>query len=351
MCTFGMTQSDAQGEALIKKMTGFMTNSPEIAKQLNSKCSGDHRHIQLFNGRAAKAQVYPDKLCQKIISGLINQMKADGRLNEGEIGATTPMEINAAEIIEQYWDDMSGELLDTQLVKMARNEEMIEVRKHKLYDKVPIQECWEMTGKAPIGVRWVDVNKGDRIHPEYRSRIVAKEIKTDKREDLFAATPPLEANKLLMSMAVTEGIGYRRNDRANGMKLDFIDVRRAYFHANARRTVYVQLPDEDYEEGMCARLNKAMYGTRDAAQNWEYEYCEFMESIGMKRGIASPCVFFNKERNLRAVVHGDDFTMLGQEGQLDWFRRMISERYEVKFRGRIGPASNCLLYTSPSPRD
>ena len=124
------------------------------------------------------------------------------------------------------------------------------------------------------------------------------------------------------------------------MKLDFIDVRRAYFHAAARRKVYVKLPPEDHMEGYCGRLNKAMYGTRDAAQNWEYAYVSFMEKIGFKRGAASPCVFHMKDRNLRVVVHGDDFTVLGYEEDLDWFRRMISEEYEV-----------CLLYTSPSPRD
>ena len=96
----------------------------------------------------------------------------------------------------------------------------------------------------------------------------------DKRDDLFAATPPLEAKKILMSLAVTEGVGYRKGGKDKGMKLDFIDVRRAYFHAKARREVYVKLPAEDSEEGMCGRLNKAMYGTRDAAQNWEYEYIE-----------------------------------------------------------------------------
>ena len=55
-----------------------------------------------------------------------------------------------------------------------------------------------------------------------------------------------------------------------GMKLDFIDIRRACFHSNACRQVFVQLPQEDYEEGMCGELVKAMYGTRDAAQNWEH---------------------------------------------------------------------------------
>ena len=32
--------------------------------------------------------------------------------------------------------------------------------------------------------------------------------------------------------------------------------------------VFVELPEEDSEPGMCGKLRKSMYGTRDAAQNW-----------------------------------------------------------------------------------
>jgi len=67
---------------------------------------------------------------------------------------------------------------------------------------------------------------------------------------LFAATPPLEAKKMLMSMAVT-GIGHQGTHRRDGDKLEFIDVRRAYSHARARRLVYIKLPEEDNQEGMC----------------------------------------------------------------------------------------------------
>ena len=109
------------------------------------------------------------------------------------------------------------------MVRAAREEEMQEVKKHNLYDKVSLEECWDKTGKSPIGTRWVDINKGDKVHPEYRSRLVAKEINTGKREYLFAATPPLEAKKMLMSLAVTEGIGYKRGMQSSGMKLDLID--------------------------------------------------------------------------------------------------------------------------------
>ena len=37
------------------------------------------------------------------------------------------------------------------------------------------------------------------------------------------------------------------------------------------------------------------------------------------------------------MVHGDDFTALGWEEQLDWFWREMQERFECKRRGRIGP--------------
>ena len=237
-----------------------------------------------------------------------------------------------------YYDSISGEWLDTELVQAARKEDMADVKKHKVYEKVDIKECYDRTGKAPIGTRWVDVNKGDTVHPEYRSRLVAQEVNTNRREDLFAATPPLEAKKMLMSMAVTDGIGFRAGRRTEGMKLDFVDVRSAYSHAKSRRELYVALPNEDWEEGKCGKLLKAMYGTRDAAQNWEYAYVEALEAMGFTKGKATPCAFYMKERNLRLVVHGDDFTVLGMEEDLDWFRRKISEVFEVKFRGRLGPA-------------
>ncbi len=51
--------------------------------------------------------------------------------------------------------------------------------------------------------------------------------------------PPLEAKNILFSLAVTEGVGYVNGKRRNGKKLDFYDVKRAYFHAIVRRDIYV----------------------------------------------------------------------------------------------------------------
>ncbi len=64
----------------------------------------------------------------------------------------------------------------------------------------------------------MDTNKGDKEKPEYRCRLEAKEIKKDRREDLFAAAPPLEAKKVLLSLFAG----------MPEMCLEFTDVVRAF---------------------------------------------------------------------------------------------------------------------------
>ena len=113
----------------------------------------------------------------------------------------------------------------------------------------------------------------------------------DKRLEWFAATPPLEAKKALLSVAVIERIGYKQGDWYSGMTLDFIDISRAFFQAEPIREVYVELPAEDSAVGMCGKLEKSMYRTRDAAQNLGYACTQFMVDEGLKWGPSSPCVF------------------------------------------------------------
>ena len=196
------------------------------------------------------------------------------------------------------WDDASGKPLDCDKVIQTCHEELKEVRRSDLHTKVPTKKCYDVIGKALKTTRWVDINKGgDSVNPEYRSRIVGRELKKKDiyRDDLFAATPPLEATKLLFSFATTEGIGHPKGKPNKGIKIEFIDVRRAYYQAKAQRDLYVQLPGGDREEGMYGRLNKALQGIRDAGQCWEYEYNKLMREAGFSRGICSPCVFYHKK--------------------------------------------------------
>ena len=92
-------------------------------------------------------------------------------------------------------------------------------------------------------MRWVDVNKGDQDDPEYRSRLVGREFNVGRDDALYAATPPLEALRIIISHAAT-------NPEKGPERVIMInDVRRAYFYAKINRDVYIELPKEDPKYG------------------------------------------------------------------------------------------------------
>ena len=84
MCCFGMTSVDADGEGLVKKPTSYMTNAPLVAEELEMCCTGDHCHVKLVGGRAAKAAIYPPQLCEAILRGLKRQLISDGSIARKE---------------------------------------------------------------------------------------------------------------------------------------------------------------------------------------------------------------------------------------------------------------------------
>ena len=127
-----------------------------------------------------------------------------------------------------------------------------------------------MAGKRHRQGRWVDCNKGDAAKPDVRCRWVAKEVAYQHSDQLFAATPPLEALRLLVSEAATRAqpVGVSRCGGARRKKLIFLDAKKAHLHAPAVRDVCVELPPERARPGYCCRLRRCLCGTRDAPQQW-----------------------------------------------------------------------------------
>ena len=340
MCCFGMVATQDGEEGPVRKRTKLASNSKEIHKRVNRKCPNDtgegerHVHVVLEGGRTKNAQVYPRQFCRAICEGIA----AEKRLRSLGLEAYSLEEVKglsaygndpSGELHEdetelmRAFDDVSGDELKPEMVKAARAEEMLYFKKMGVYKKVPKKVCLQETGREPIGVRWVDINKGDNLHPNYRSRLVAKEYKTDDRPEWYAATPPSECLKIMLSKLASD-----RNK-----KVMYADVSRAYFYARAARAVYVKLPDEDVEEGdegMCGMLNVSMYGTRDAVLNWATEYGDTLKAAGYKQGVANPCLFWNPDTDVSIMVHGDDFVAVGDPEELKKTQKVLNDKYQIK---------------------
>lgn len=315
-CMYGLKSTDSAGEAPAKKPTMFATSAGRIADRLSKRCDGMHRHVQLVGGRAGPAARYPRELCEAICEGLREQLQDDAEASLCNIELSSGI---------RFFGDLTGKQLDPERVMKAREEEIGYYKKMRVYDKMNREEAVKKYGVKPIQVRWVDV---DKAHPgeeeQYRSRLVAKEIRKDERPELYAGTPPVETIKILCA---------RLAARRRGWGMLHIDVSRAYFHADAERPVLIELPVEDYEDGDEYRvgvLRKSMYGTRDAALNWEREYCRTLAELGLERGRSSGNLFKNTPRDTSLTVHGDDFVGVGPVEMLEEIALGMESKYPVK---------------------
>jgi len=72
-----------------------------------------------------------------------------------------------------FYDDLSGRELPKDLTMKAIQAEMKQVYAHRIYDKVPLQQCYDITGEGPIGTKRLEINKGDEDEYNIRARLVA----------------------------------------------------------------------------------------------------------------------------------------------------------------------------------
>ena len=208
---------------------------------------------------------------------------------------------------ESHVDDVSEGFLDPEMVREARVEELSGYLKMQVSCRVPVAECGS---HKVIQMRWVDTNEGDGRSPEIRCWLVAKEVKKrnnteEESANFFASTPPLEAVKFLISEVMTKRVS--RNNRP--LKMSFIEPKKkAHLCSEVLRELYVEPPPEaDEPPGIVWRLQRVMYGTRDAAAAWQREWTKTLNSVGFEFGVSNPALLHSEKMDAFMMVRGDDF--------------------------------------------
>ena len=223
-------------------------DTPNISKERNTKSIEDLRED--ISGGIQLQHKWSRQLQYLLVSVDVKNPHA----NFGDLENSVLPE----ERICSIGDDHTGESLDAKKVREARQLEMEYHDKMHVFDKVLVAQCWERTGTAHLKARWVDIDNGTR----YRSRWVAIQFKGSDSEEWFAATPPIEALRALISHIMS---GPRKK------ALMVCDVSRAFYDALVQHEIFVVLCEgakQTVEDNnMCAKLRMSMFGTKAAARN------------------------------------------------------------------------------------
>ena len=187
-------------------------------------------------------------------------------------------------------------------------------------------------GMKLVRPRWVDINKGDAEKRNYRSSVVAQEFNDGSQmvEDLFAGTPPLEAVRMLLSEAATVEEG------DTGTRVIVLtDVKKEFYEALAKRKMCMELPEDDKSEedkrlDVVGELVLAMPGTTDAANSWQEEVARWAKGLGFEKGKWNPCIYLHAKKKIQMSIHGDDFMMVCDRGDVGFVRGELKKRFTVK---------------------
>ena len=159
------------------------------------------------------------------------------------------------------YDELTGLPLELKLVGDAIKEWLMFMRKLQVFHEVLVGYL-DKSGLKAIGARWVYTNSCDAASTFIRAMLVAQETKR-------------------VSELTPEDTSSTFEEKVLG----FCDISGAHFHSLARRTIVIKVPREDDEcTSCCAVLDKAMKGTKDVAQCFDFASENAMTAMGYDTG-------------------------------------------------------------------
>ncbi len=224
------------------------------------------------------------------------------------------------------------------------------------FDQAKEHECWrlamldEMTsiesngtwelvdappGVRPIGLKWVFKTKKDAtgVVTKHKARLVAKGYVQRQGVDfdeVFAPVARLESVRLLLALAASEG-----------WAVHHMDVKSAFLNGELREQVFVAQPPGFIvagQEQKVLRLNKALYGLRQAPRAWYAKLDASLVSLGFQRSDSEHAVYVRDvgARRLIVGVYVDDIVITGgNDTELKQFKAQMKLKFQMSDLGLL----------------
>jgi len=166
--------------------------------------------------------------------------------------------------------------------QQAMQTELTALQKTNTWTVVPLP-----AGHKPIGCKWVYKIKyrSDGSIDRYKARLVAKgytQVAGVDYHETFSPTAKLTTLRCLITIAA-----------ARNWFLHQLDVQNAFLHGSLHEEVYMDLPPglrRQGENSVC-RLNKSLYGLKQASRNWFSTFSDVIQKVGYQQSKADYSLF------------------------------------------------------------
>lgn len=176
-------------------------------------------------------------------------------------------------------------------------------------------------GKEVLTSRWIFKMKENGKH---KARLVVRGCQQEKGsidyKEIYSPVVNTTSLRLLFALAAQENL-----------ILKTFDVKTAFLYGDLKEELYMKIP-EGYpvHEGKVYKLQKALYGLRQAPHCWNKTLTDFLKQEGLYQMKTDLCIFRNKERTLYLAIHVDDGVILAKhERQIDMLLVKLEEKFQM----------------------
>jgi hypothetical protein len=178
-------------------------------------------------------------------------------------------------------------------------------------------------GHRVIKGKWVFDIKGDG---RYKARWVVKGFTQRPGfdyDETYAAVTRSSSWRMLLAQAGSKGLKIRQ-----------ADVSTAFLYGPIDHEIYAEQPQGYEHEGMVCRLNKSLYGLKQASRIWWELLTKKLKEMGFRQLTTDPCVYTNGE--VIIDTHVDDFLLISADDfKIDQILKILSESFKIKDLGKV----------------
>ena len=190
--------------------------------------------------------------------------------------------------------------------QQAMDEEMASLHEHHTWVLEPTPP-----GVTPIPARWIFKIKRDAKGgiERYKARLVAKGYRQREGIDFDEVFAPVSKYSTLRALLAVVA--------ASDLELHQLDIKTAFLNGELKETVYLEQPP-GYKEGsgeQSCRLQRALYGLRQAPRAWHEKLCQELERFGFVESSSDPSLFMRPSQDsmVFVLVYVDDILIAARD--------------------------------------
>lgn len=288
------------------------------------------RHQYFTRSKKRTASTSDDREDVKRIRAMIAKILSSKKpLKEDLIDAFDEMAYSAEEIAGIKIPQTHKQAMASAKAKewrAAMSEEML-----SLYANGTFREVIPPTGSNLVSCKWVYTIKTTSSGEieRYKARLVARgfsQIHGKDYHQTFAPTVRMDTLRLFLATVAAEDL-----------ECSQYDIKNAFTESELKETIYLKVPEGiPVKKGYAWQAMKSLYGLKQAARDWNILIKNSLKSWGFKQSLADPCMFVHETKSVKLLVYVDDIVASAKsQGELDWFYRKLSARFNAKNLGEI----------------